>query len=106
MITIISNLKLNCSLTNSVNTYSKNRKKDPILEAIEKIILSKSITKKELKGEKLSHDEENFKNQNLIVPDLDTILLELLETNDYNKHNYRIITNNTTDKLRLLEISK
>lgn len=93
---MISNLIRNTNfLTSSKNTFygsSKKEEKDPILKAIEQIILSKSITEKEIKGDKLSEKEQEFKDNNIIIPDPDTILLAMLDSKETNVQNSSRLT--------------
>lgn len=104
--------KVNFSnLTNNIFvTSSKKENKDPILKAIEKILLSKTIAKKELKGESLSKKEQEFKENNIVIPDADTILLTMLETKDSNLYNSNRLNlkDKTKDKniLKLKEFIK
>lgn len=83
---MITNLIKNTNfLTSSSNAFfnsSKKEDKDPILKAIEQIILSKTITEKEIKGEKLTEKEQEFKTNNIVIPDPDTILLAMLDSKE------------------------
>lgn len=98
---MISNLIRNTNfLTSSNNTFfgsSKKEERDPILKAIEQIILSKSITEKEIKGGKLSEKEQEFKDNNIIIPDPDTILLAMLDCKETNIQNSRRLDVETKD---------
>lgn len=98
---MISNLIRNTNfLTSSNNTFfssSKKEERDPILKSIEQIILSKSITEKEIKGDKLSEKEQEFKDNNIIIPDPDTILLAMLDCKETNIQNSRRLDVETKD---------
>lgn len=67
----------------------KNEKesKDPILKAIEEMIMRKSITEKEVKGEKLTKKEQEFKDNNIVIPDPEVLLLNMLKSKDIKDHN-------------------
>ncbi|UOW69588.1 hypothetical protein [Paraclostridium bifermentans] len=90
---MITNLIRNTNfLTSPNNTFlnsSKKEDKDPILKAIEQIILSKTITEKEIKGEKLTEKEQEFKANNIVIPDPDTILLAMLDSKETDVQNSR-----------------
>lgn len=93
---MITNLIRNTNfLTSPNNTFSNSSKKedkDPILKAIEQIILSKTITEKEIKGEKLTEKEQEFKASNIVIPDPDTILLAMLDSKETDVQNSRRLT--------------
>lgn len=98
---MISSLIKNTNFLNSPNntffSSSKKEERDPILKAIEQIILSKSITEKEIKGDKLSEKEQEFKDNNIIIPDPDTILLAMLDCKETNIQNSRRLDVETKD---------
>lgn len=79
---LIGNTNFLTSSNNNFFNTSKKENRDPILEAIEKMLLSKTITEKEVKGEKLTKEEQEFKENNIVIPDPDTILLAMLDSNE------------------------
>ena len=89
---LIRNTNFLTSPNNTFLTSSKKEDKDPILKAIEQIILSKTITEKEIKGEKLTEKEQEFKTNNIIIPDPDTILLAMLDSKETDVQNSRRLT--------------
>lgn len=95
-IIMITNLTTNnnfwgISNNNDIFT-SKKENKDPILEAIERLLLTKSITEKEAKGEQLTEEEQEFKNNNIVIPDPETLLLSMLNSKENDVHNSNRIT--------------
>lgn len=98
---MITNLIRNTNFLTSSNksffSSSKKEERDPILKAIEQIILSKTITEKEIKGDKLSEKEQEFKDNNIIIPDPDTILLAMLDSKETDLQNSRRLTFETKD---------
>lgn len=109
---MITNLIRNTNfLTSSNNTFltsSKKEDKDPILKAIEQIILSKTITEKEIKGEKLTEKEQEFKANNIVIPDPDTILLAMLDSKETDVQNSRRLTfeDKDNDIIKLKDLLK
>lgn len=116
---MITNITTNSSFfsfssNNGLFTHKKENK-DPILEAIKKMILTKSITEKEAKGEKLTEEEQEFKNNNIVIPDPETLLLTMLNSEENDVHNSNRITyedkkiqctKNNDDLIKLEEILK
>lgn len=111
---MITNLiRNNNFLTSPNNTFynsSKKEDKDPILKAIEQIILSKTITEKEIKGEKLTEKEQEFKVNNIVIPDPDTILLAMLDSKETDVQNSRRLKfedkDNDNDIIKLKDLLK
>lgn len=90
-------------LTSPNNTFynsSKKEDKDPILKAIEQIILSKTITEK----------EQEFKSNNIVIPDPDTILLAMLDSKETDVQNSRRLKfedkDNDNDIIKLKDLLK
>lgn len=116
---MITNITTNSNLwgiSNSNDIFtSKKENKDPILEAIKRILLTKSITEKEAKGEQLTEEEQEFKNNNIVIPDPETLLLNMLDSEENNVHKSNRITyedknfqsiNKNDDLLKLEDILK
>lgn len=116
MITNITTNNNFWGISNSHDIFtSKKENKDPILEAIKKMLLTKSITEKEAKGEKLTEEEQEFKNNNIVIPDPETLLLTMLNSKENDVHNSNRITyedkkiqftKNNDDLIKLEEILK
>ncbi|MDU1455459.1 MAG: hypothetical protein E6912_11720 [Paeniclostridium sordellii] len=51
------------------------------------MVMRKSITEKEIKREKLTKKEQEFKDNNIIIPDPDVLLLNMLKSKDIKSHN-------------------
>lgn len=118
-IIMITNITTNSNfwgISNSNNIFtSKKENKDPILEAIKRMLLTKSITEKEVKGEKLTEEEQEFKNNNIVIPDPETLLLSMLSSKENDVHNSNRInyedkkvqnTKNNDDLIKLKDILK
>lgn len=118
-IIMITNITTNSNfwgISNSNNIFtSKKENKDPILEAIKRMLLTKSITEKEVKGEKLTEEEQEFKNNNIVIPDPETLLLSMLNSKENDVHNSNRInyedkkvqnTKNNDDVIKLKDILK
>lgn len=118
-IIMITNITTNSNfwgISNSNNIFtSKKEDKDPILEAIKRMLLTKSITEKEVKGEKLTEEEQEFKNNNIVIPDPETLLLSMLNSKENDVHNSNRInyedkkvqnTKNNDDLIKLKDILK
>lgn len=118
-IIMITNITTNSNfwgISNSNNIFtSKKENKDPILEAIKRMLLTKSITEKEVKGEKLTEEEQEFKNNNIVIPDPETLLLSMLNSKENDVHNSNRInyedkkvqnTKNNDDLIKLKDILK
>lgn len=118
-IIMITNITINSNfwgISNSNNIFtSKKENKDPILEAIKRMLLTKSITEKEVKGEKLTEEEQEFKNNNIVIPDPETLLLSMLNSKENDVYNSNRInyedkkvqnTKNNDDLIKLKDILK
>lgn len=116
---MITNITTNSNfwgISNSNNIFtSKKENKDPILEAIKRMLLTKSITEKEVKGEKLTEEEQEFKNNNIVIPDPETLLLSMLNSKENDVYNSNRInyedkkvqnTKNNDDLIKLKDILK
>lgn len=84
---IVNNNFFNSSNYSFSKLKNEKENKNPILKAIEEMVMRKSITEKEIKGEKLTKKEQEFKDNNIVIPDPDVLLLNMLKSKDIKSHN-------------------
>lgn len=111
---IMNNNFFSISNDNLFILKKEKENKDPILKAIEEMLMRKTITEKEVKGEKLTNKEQEFKNHNIVIPDPEVLLLNMLNSKDIKEHNSKQVSyeyekkedfkNSDNDILKLKEI--
>lgn len=111
---IMNNNFFSISNNNLFSTKKEKETTDPIFKAIEEMLMRKTITEKEIKGEKLTDKEQEFKNNNIVILDPEVLLLNMLKSKDVNEHNSKLgsyedkeskdFKNNNSDILKLKEI--